>query len=93
MENKRKQEITARIVAILDEYAAGLPEVSREEMPQPEFMAVVEKWQLSTGFLKKFLGKSDATIQTYKYRKNLPISGPVAAKIRQLDAVLSAFPE
>lgn len=77
---------------MLDEYAAALPEVPRVEMPQPEFAQMVEKWQFSTGFLKIFLGKSDATIQTYKYRKNLPIPGPVAAKIRQLDIILSAFP-
>jgi len=92
MENDRKQQFTARIEQLLEEYAAALPEVSREEMPQPEFAAIVEKWQLSTGFLKKFLGKADATIQTYKYRKNLPIPGPVAARIRQLDNILSAFP-
>ena len=87
----QKQEFAARIAALLDEYAASLPQVSREDMPQPDFAAIVEKWSLSTGFLKKFLNKADATVQSYKYRKNLPIPGHVAAKIRQLDFTLSAM--
>ena len=86
-----KELFANQIMQILDQYAIQLPMVSNAEMPQPEFMAIVKKWQLSTKFLKIFLNKSDAAIQTYKYRKNLPITGEVAAKIRQLDIMLSGL--
>ena len=49
---EQKELFTARIMRLLDEYAAAVPEVSAAEMPQPKFAAIVEKWQLSTGFLK-----------------------------------------
>ena len=90
---EQKELFTARIMRLLDEYAAAIPEVSTAEMPQPEFAAIVEKWQLSTGFLKKFLGKSDSAIQTYKYRKEHAITGAVAARIRRLDLVLDMMQE
>jgi len=78
---------------LLDEYAAAMPEVSTAEMPQPEFAALVAKWRLSTGFLKKFLGKSDSAIQTYKYRREHAVTGSVAARIRRLDFMLEAMRE
>ena len=90
---EQKELVTARIMRLLDEYAAAVPEVSAAEMPQPKFAAIVEKWQLSTGFLKKFLGKSDSAIQSYKYRKDHAITGSVAAKIRRLDLMLDAMQE
>ena len=89
----QKELFTARIMRLLDEYAAAIPEVSTAEMPQPEFAAIVEKWQLSTGFLKKFLRKSDSAIQTYKYRRDHAITGAVAAQIRRLDFMLDAMQE
>ena len=55
---EQKELFTARIMRLLDEYAAAIPEVSTAEMPQPEFAAIVEKWHLSNGFLKKFLPKA-----------------------------------
>ena len=87
----QKKLFTARIMQLLDEYASGIPDVSSAEMPQPEFAAIVEKWHLSTPFLKKFLGKSDSAVQTYKYRKDHPVTGSVAARIRKLDFMLSAL--
>ena len=90
---EQREVFTARIMRLLDEYAVAMPEVSTAEMPQPEFAAIVEKWQLSTGFLKKFLGKSDSAIQTYKYREEHAITGAVAARIRRLDLVLDMMQE
>ena len=90
---EQKELFTARIMRLLDEYAAAIPEVSTAEMPQPEFAAIVEKWHLSNGFLKKFLRKSDSAIQTYKYRRDHAITGAVAAQIRRLDFMLDAMQE
>ena len=88
-----EKTLASKIEAIMQEYAASrmTPQVCTGKMPHDEFSAIVEKWQLSTGFLKVFLGKSEAAIQSYKYRKDHAITGPVATRIRQLDAVLESM--
>lgn len=88
---ERKELFATRIMRILDDYAYCMQDFPANGMPQPEFAAIVEKWHLSTGFLKVILGKSDATIESYKYREDKPITGKVAQKIRQLDFMLAAI--
>lgn len=88
-----EKTLASKIENLMQEYATSCmrPQVSTDKMPHSEFSAIVEKWQLSTGFLKVFLGKSESAIQTYKYRKDHVITGPVAVRLRQLDAILESM--
>ena len=86
-------QLTSKIEKIMQEYASSCmtPNVSTDKMPQTEFTALVKKWQLSTGFLQIFLGKSAETIKSYKYRKGHPIPDDAAIRLRQLDAILGSM--
>lgn len=87
-----KKEFVQKIEELLIQYAnqTTLPDVSIEPMEKQEFLDIVEKWNLSNGFLQRILGKSRDSIANYKYRNGL-IPEPVAVRIRRLDAILENF--
>lgn len=88
-----KALLTSKIEGIMQEYARSFiaPNVSTDKMPQSEFAAIVKKWQLSTGFLKIFLGRSAEAVKSYKYRKDHTIPADTATKLRRLDVILDSM--